>query len=143
MPPDLKAMLRRLADQIEDEEEGERSQGLVARIEALEQRKPTADELREALAALSDEDLRELLRVPAVREEVREEIEEREDGPPPEDEEPTVRTRPGRKRGHAYMFTVDDEGRVKRTEIAHIYSGEDEPDEVELPAEPAAEENAA
>lgn len=41
-------------------------------------------------------------------------------------------TRPGRKSGTAYQFTVDDAGRVVPLDVAEIYAGEDEPDEVEL-----------
>ena len=46
------------------------------------------------------------------------------------------RTRPGRKSGEAYDWTVDDDGNVVRSDVAVVWSGEDEPDEVELPPEP-------
>src|SRR5437870_1954026 len=55
--PDLKEALRKLADEIESQEKGESSDALVARVEALEQRKPSHEELRAALAGLSEDDL--------------------------------------------------------------------------------------
>lgn len=58
----------------------------------------------------------------------------KEETPP----EPRVaKTRPGRKSGQAYPWTVDDTGRVTRTDLPFIYNGPDEADEVELPEEEA------
>lgn len=42
------------------------------------------------------------------------------------------RLRPGRKSGMAYDWFVDDDGNVVKSSTAIIYSGEDEPDEVEM-----------
>lgn len=50
-----------------------------------------------------------------------------DDKPPPE-----RRTRPGRKTGQAYDWDVDEQGKVTKIGVATIYSGEDEPDEVEI-----------
>lgn len=62
--------------------------------------------------------------------------------PPPKDEpepEPVPsKTRPGRKSGQVYPWGVDDAGNVVRYDIPTVYSGPDEDDEVELPAEDAA-----
>lgn len=47
---------------------------------------------------------------------------------------PKPRTRPGRKSGNAYDWWVDDEtGEVVKLDVARIYSGEDEDDEVNIP----------
>jgi hypothetical protein len=52
------------------------------------------------------------------------------------------RVRPGRRSGMAYDWYVDEEtGEIVRSPVAVIYSGEDEPDEVEmLPIEEEGEE---
>lgn len=47
-----------------------------------------------------------------------------------------VKTRPGRKNGNAYKFTVED-GKVVPSDMVHVYSGPDEDDEVPLPDEDA------
>lgn len=147
MPPDIKVVLRKLADEMEDGERGEAFERYEARLAALEQRKPTADEIREALAGLSDDELAELIRAPGrVGAAAEEELEEREGGgdDPARSEDDTApkprRTRPGRKNGRAYKWTVDGTGKVTPTQLAHVYSGPDEPAEVELDEdEPAAE----
>ena len=41
--------------------------------------------------------------------------------------------RPGRRHGAAYDWTTDEQGRVVKLDIAEVYNGEDEDDEVELP----------
>lgn len=133
MPPDLKRLLRDLADLYEREEEGESSQALHARIEALEARAEEAPkaELADALGELTDDE----------RELIREYRESATTPPKPKQEKPVEegpeakpsRTRPGRKSGALYEFTVDDAGNVQRVDIPTVYSGPDEPDEVELP----------
>jgi len=136
--PDLVKMLRDLADAYEKESKGEADSELRAEIAALKEQiaaKPKA-EREEAFEEISDEEL-ELIRQHRAG----------KTAPPPPapaaESQPAAetRTRPGRKKGKAYGWTVDDAGAVVKTDIAHIYSGEDEPDEVELP--PADAEAAA
>lgn len=140
--PDLVKMLRDLADAYERESKGEESKALQDRIDSLEakvketSRKATATEREEAFEEISDEEM-ELIRQhragtttpPVVA-----------DPPvdPPVDPPATAKTRPGRKKGQAYQWTVDEKGAVQKTDIAHIYSGPDEPDEVAI-EEPAAD----
>lgn len=51
--------------------------------------------------------------------------------PPPPD--PNRRVRPGRKSGNAYDWGVDEEtGEIVKAPMAYIFTGDDEPDEVEL-----------
>lgn len=105
----------------------------IADLEARFQEKPK-EEKEEALEELSDEEWelvrahRESAAAPPVVEE------------PPAVEEPPKKMRPGRKSGKVYNWTVDDAGKVQRIDIPTIFSGKDEPDEVELPdEEPEAE----
>lgn len=53
------------------------------------------------------------------------------DPPPPASAE----TRPGRKRGNVYDWTTDEDGNVQQLGIGRVYTGEDEPEEVELPSD--------
>jgi len=136
MMPDLKALLRKLADEYEAEEEREASAAREQRIDELEaqikkasRKEPQAVE--DAAEELSDE---EWALIQAHR---------KGGAKPPAAEEPAAeepvaekRTRPGRKSGQGYMWTVDDDGFVQKVDILHVYSGADEPDEVELPDEP-------
>jgi len=55
-------------------------------------------------------------------------------GDDPDDPAPRKRMRPGRKSGMAYDWTVDDDGQVVDLDIAAVWTGEDEPDRVELPS---------
>ena len=135
--PDLVKMLRDLADayerEAEKESKGEESAALTKRIDELEAQLKSAakrepGEVEEALDRISDEEYELVL---AHRKGLTAKPAEGK----PAEEKPQVRTRPGRKKGSAYAWTVDDDGKVVKTDIAHIYSGEDEPDEVELPAE--------
>jgi hypothetical protein len=130
---DLAGIMRRLADEIEKEERGDESKATQDRITKLEERLAAAKKrepaaVDDALEEITDEEL-ELIRAhraslvaPTVT-------------PPPVDppvDPPAAKTRPGRKKGQAYQWTVDEKGKVQRTDIAHIYSGEDEPDHVEI-----------
>ena len=137
--PDLVKMLRDLADAYEKESKGEADSELRAEIAELKEQiaaKPKA-EREEAFEEISDEEL-ELIRQHRVGKTVSPAAPEPKPDPQPAAE---TRTRPGRKKGKAYGWTVDDAGAVVKTDIAHIYSGEDEPDQVELP--PADAEAAA
>lgn len=138
---DLASIMRRLAEEIEKEDreaqtaaEAAATQKRIADLEAqLKRADPTPHELSEAMDDITDEEYDLIRQHRAAKTE-----------PKPKEEpkpEPKARTRPGRKKGNAYPWTVDDEGNVQRTDIAHIYSGDDEPDEVELPA--AKEDEAA
>ena len=135
---DLAGIMRRLADEIEREDQGDKSKATEDRIAALEEQLAKAKRARpadvdDAFEEISDEEL-ELIR----------EHRKGKTAPPPPapapEPEPVVeqKTRPGRKKGKAYAWTVDDDGGVVKTDIAHIYSGDDEPDEVPLPAGEAA-----
>lgn len=138
--PDFKKMLRDLADAYEREEDGENSQALTARIDALELKLAAApkDERDEALEEITDEEY-ELIRqhragTTATADE--------EAAPPVVEEEPPAarKTRPGRKQGTAYHWTVGEDGKVQQVDIPTIYNGPDEEAEVELPAdEPEAD----
>lgn len=125
--------LRKLANELDTREKGESQAELAKRVEQLEAQRTELD-----FSTLTDEQLETLaerLRGP-LGVEAREELEERVEENPPSVEEvppvPTRRTRPGRKAGRAYMWTIDDDGKVQKQSLAHIYSGPDEPDEVEI-----------
>lgn len=144
--PDLKRLLRDLADAYEKEEDGESSKALHERIDKLEAqlagKNPTKAQVEEAAdeLELDDDELAA----------VKEFLAERRKGKTPEgeqsgpaagaDEEPATerRTRPGRKSGNLYKWTTDENGNVVELDIPTIYSGEDEPDKVDLPDEDAA-----
>jgi hypothetical protein len=130
-------LLRDLADAYEREEKGENDATLRSEI----------DELKAAVAARPAAEKRDAL--DDLDADERALIEQHRAGratPPPEPEqiEPEVeeitprKTRPGRKSGEIYEYTVDEDGRVRRVDIPTVYSGADEPDEVELPDEQEA-----
>lgn len=134
--PSLVKMLRDLADAYEREEKGEADSELRQEIDELKQaiKQRPAAEARDALDELDDEE-RELIaqhragRItpPAVEE------------PEPAVEDPPARkTRPGRRQGNLYEYTIDEDGKRVPVDIPTIYNGPDEPDEVELD-EPAAD----
>jgi hypothetical protein len=57
------------------------------------------------------------------------------DGDPDPDPKPArTRTRPGRRSGNVYDWDVDEDGKVVRLDTAKVYSGDDEPERVEIPA---------
>lgn len=135
--PDLVKMLRDLADAYERESKGEESKALQDRIDKLEadlkKEAPTPREVDEATEEITDEEL-ELIRAHRKNRAAPPAPAPAADPPP---DPPTAKTRPGRKKGQAYQWTVDGKGKVQRTDIAHIYSGEDEPDQVEILEEEA------
>lgn len=137
MAKPLHEYLRELATQIEKDEQADRDEEAKQKLAKLES------------AALSEDD-RELLE---WARKFRAELEKDEQGDPPaapkpaaktkEEPEPkpepaAKKTRPGRKSGMAYQWTVDEAGKVERLDMARVYSGPDEPDEVELDDEPVA-----
>ena len=141
--PDLAGIMRRLADEIEKEEKGDASKATDERIAKLEAQLATAKKkepaaVDEALEEITDEEL-ELIKAHRASLVAK---------PKPEPEaepeaKPTAgKTRPGRVKGNAYQWTVTEKGQVQKTDIAHIYSGESEPEEVPIP-EQEAEADAA
>lgn len=145
MPVDIKRAFAKVLAEIENDEAEER-------LKSLEGRSFTARDIAAALRGASDEE-KEDLRAALVESGIGEaEAEKIVEGPPalPDDgslsggdgssgeSKPPAppkpkKTRPGRKAGNAYAWTVDDDGNVSKTGTAVVYSGEDEPDEVELP----------
>lgn len=61
--------------------------------------------------------------------------------PKPKPEPVEKPTRAGRKSGQAYDWDVDEGGQVIPLNVARVYSGPDEDDEVEIPDPPEAEES--
>ena len=136
---DIAKVMRRLADELEKEEAGEATAATEERIAKLERQLANASrkDKRDALDDLTDD---ERALIVAHRASLETPAPEPEPQPEPEPvEEPAARkTRPGRKGGQAYTWTVDDGGKVQRVDIPTIYNGPDEPDEVELADESAA-----
>jgi hypothetical protein len=126
--------LRKWAQELDDEEAAEVAAADRAKLEQLaDEDRLTADEvafLRRVKADLEADDETDEKPEPEAEPEP-------DEKPEPEAEKtPRRRTRPGRKNGAAYGWWVDDDGNVVKIDGARIYSGDDEPDEVELP-EPA------
>jgi hypothetical protein len=135
------AHLRRLADELDAEEKTEAEAELRAKVDRLEE--------AQNRGGLSDEQTTVLRRAEELLDELdRERDEDRgssssSDGSPTgsssdddagEPEPKPAKTRPGRKSGAAYDWTVDDDGKVRKVDVATVWTGADEPDEVELPA---------
>lgn len=114
MPPDLKRLLRDLADAYEREEEGERSQALAGEIAELKAKVDAAPkrELAEAADKLSDEEW-ELIDAHRAGN-----LPRKEEPPEPEPK-PEEKPEPDRPRQ-----------RLTR-QIPKIWAGDDEPDHVE------------
>ena len=135
---DIRTALRKVLAELDNEEAEER-------LQKLEGRKFTAADIAHALRGASDaekDDLRDALIESGIGEEQADRIvgetpEPKPDEPKPDDEPAPApaktRTRPGRRAGNAYLFSVDDKGEVRKSDTAIVYSGPDEPDEVELP----------
>lgn len=145
----IREVLARVARELEDEETAEE-------FEKLKNRKVTVEDIRDAIRDAPPEaraEIREILRDEGVLDEDDQLPKKRKPEPPPAPTD-TVdegagngkgsrrRTRPGRKSGGAYDWYVDEEtGEVVRSPVAVVYSGADEPDEVEmLPPEDELEE---
>lgn len=137
----LQDVLRRIITEMDDEEAKDEMREL--RDQLKQGQKVSVADIREAIAAAPPEERA------ALRELLAEEL--NDDGnPPPADDgngddkgkgkrkpnpkPPATKrnVRPGRKSGAAYDWYVDDDGKVVRSPTAVIYSGEDEPDEVEM-----------
>lgn len=134
------ADLRKLADDIDAEEakleeadSRKQQQDAQARLEALEARYDRLEQLyieQGGVPPSDDED----------------ENDDDQEPPPtkkkqPAKKKPAGRTRPGRKAGQAYDYDVDDDGRIVSLSVAQVYSGEDEPDEVQLPDDDDGDED--
>lgn len=142
MPTDIKEIFRRVIDQLDEEEQKDL-------LTQLKDKKLTGKEIADAIRELPEDEkasIREaFLSVtdssnpdPATKREAGKledeaEKEEEEGGlPVDEKDKKKSKSRPGRKNGRAYGWYVDEKGRVKVSDVATVYSGEDEPDEVEL-----------
>lgn len=136
---DIKDILRRVLSELDQEEQNEL-------LLSLKDKKLTGKELVDAIRDLPPEEraaVREAFINVAEDEggrEEKKEAKELEKEAEKEEEagivnpgkEKKKKTRPGRKHGKAYGWYIDDKGKVKVSDVAQVYSGEDEPDEVEL-----------
>lgn len=149
MPSTLKDVLAKIVKELDDEEAKDEIRDL--RDQLAQGKRVTLADIREAIAEAPPEDRA------AIRELLAEELDGQPvaDPPAPDDdgkgkgkrkpkpEPPKRSTRPGRRSGQAYDWFVDDDGQVVRSNVAVIYSGEDEPDEVEmLPPDPKPDDDA-
>ncbi len=141
MPTDIKEIFRRVIEQLDEEERNDL-------LLELKDKKLSGKEIADAIRELPEEERQSIREAfiseassgdPATRKEgdkleKEAEKEEEEGGLPVTDKETEKKkkTRPGRKSGRAYGWYVDEKGRVKVSDVATVYSGEDEPDEVEL-----------
>lgn len=139
MASDIRKILSRLLDELDKEEKDEL-------LENLKGKKLTGEELVAAIKELPPESRKEVREALAdVKEEIEEEEEEGKSKSKKKDDEDEeeetddgkkkkskARTRPGRKSGRAYSWWIDEKGEIVQLDIARVYSGEDEPDEVEM-----------
>lgn len=145
MPTDIKQIFREVLDKLEEEERNDL-------LLELKDKKLSGKELIEAIRDLPEDEkaaVRDAFIDVADRsgtglnKEVKEmekdaEKDEEAKGVEGEEtegekkEEKKRKSRPGRKNGRAYGWYVDEKGRVKVSDVASVYSGDDEPDEVEL-----------
>lgn len=156
MPADIKEIFRRVIEQLDEEERNEllielkdkklSGKELVEAIRALPENERA--EVREAFIDVADRPNTGLSKEVTQLEKDAEEDEENkpvdEEGTKEETEkakEKKRKTRPGRKNGRAYGFYIDEKGRVKVSDVAQVYSGDDEPDEVEVYEQEEEEED--
>lgn len=145
--PDLAQKIRSALDEYDRDKDREDLEARLGRIESNAGRDFTKDDLKTILRNLNDDDRDELVealvgpeRFERIREPSREPASREEDAESDDDPSPPARrTRPGRKTGMAYQWDVDDEGNVVELDVARVYSGDDEDDEVELPPEESDE----
>ena len=144
MPADVKEVLRRVLDELDAEDRNElllelkdkklTSKELVEAIRALPENERA--EVRDAFLKVSEQTGGEKGAARSLERDAEEEEEQRgvegEERPKDQIEEKKKKTRPGRKNGKAYGWYLDERGKVKISDVAQVYSGEDEPDEVEL-----------
>lgn len=144
---DLAARIREALDLHAEDENNERLEARLSSIEGQRGRDFSKAELKRILSELDDDDRDEIMSALVGEERwnaAREAPPPAGDDPPaddpPSDDPPASdrRTRPGRRNGMAYDWDVDDDGNVVALDVARIYSGDDEDDEVELPPEPEA-----
>lgn len=133
----LEEMLTAQLDLVRAKKGSEKESKLEERLALLEERfaeKPK-DERTEALEELSDEEW-DLVRAHRAGTPKKEEpvVVENTPEPTPKDR----KQRPGRKAGNLYSYVTDEGGRVTPVDIPTIFSGDDEPDFVDLPDEEAA-----
>lgn len=134
MAADIKTVLTRLLAELNAEEEKEL-------LEALKGKRLTSDELLAAIRELPPESRKE---VREALSEVKEDLDDPNPNPDPNptpnpnpnptpdpDPDPKRKTRQGRKAGRAYDWDVVD-GKIVYLNYAKVYSGEDEPEEVDL-----------
>jgi hypothetical protein len=154
MASDIKEIFRRVIDQIDEEEKNDllgelknkklTSSELVDAIRNLPPNERAA--VRDAFIEVAEQEggTADKAKAKELDKEAQKEEEARgvEDEETPPVEEKKKKNRPGRKNGKAYGWYIDDKGRVKVSDVAQVYSGEDEPDEVELyPDDEEDEEN--
>lgn len=145
MPNKLADVLSRIASELKDEEAKDEVREL--RDALAEGKRVSIADIREAISEAPPEERAQLRAILA------EELDgapapksDDEPKPPRKKKDPPAptpsgrKTRPGRKSGMAYDWDVDDDGKVYRSPTAMIYSGEDEPDEVEMFPEPEDED---
>lgn len=142
MPTDIKEIFRRVIDQLDEEERNDL-------LLELKDKKLSGKELADAIRELPEDEKAAVREVfisvaektggPAEKKEAGKledeaEKEEEQQGAPVDETktEKKRKARPGRKNGRAYGWYVDEKGRVKVSDVATVYSGDDEPDEVEL-----------
>lgn len=133
-PLDLEALLRRLLKEIDDDKAESRlreleTKGTVSVRSIIDALKEAPEEEREELSGI----LSEALGITDAAADAALGVTDPPDPPPtdpPTDPpaDPAKRTRQGRKRDGVYDF--DEKG--EKTDHLYVYSGEDEPDEVEL-----------
>lgn len=139
---DVKAALRRLLDELDAEDQRTTADDLNRRLGELEQRQGfSRDELHAELDTWLEARLTRL----EAEWDANEGAAETEPEPEPATEppgEPRRRTRPGRRSGSVYNWTVDDEsGKVVKLDIARVYDGPDEPERVELDDDEPADDD--
>lgn len=140
---DLAARIRAALDEYDRDRDREELDERLSKIEQSAGRAFTKDDLKAIMSTLDDSDRDELVEAlvgperfarmrdePAVDDggdDVDDDADDDPDAPKPK------KTRPGRTPGMAYDWDVDDEGNVIDLDMARVYSGDPEPDEVELP----------
>lgn len=126
------ADLRELADKLDGRSKAAAEQELQARVDRLE--------AAQARGGLTEEQARTLSNAQALLDDLdrEQEEEEKKRKPAPKSNgdggdggtQRKLATRPGRKKGAAYDYDVDEQGRPVKLGTAKVYSGDDEPDEV-------------
>ncbi len=147
MPTDIKEIFRRVLAEIDTQEKNDL-------LLELQNKKLTGKEIADAIRELPENERAEVREAfigvahdeggkseKKEADKLEEEAQEEEEAKNVEKvTEPKRKTRPGRKKGRAYDYTIKN-GKVVLLDVANVYSGEDEPDEVELTPEEKEEEN--